>query len=149
MLGDYAEAVTYCEQALELQGELGDRFGQAETWDSLGYANQRLGRPAAAISCYRTAVALFQEFDDRYNEADSIAALGDAHYAAGDAASARAAWRRAADILDLLRHPDADKIRAKLTDARRPDDGREARDRTHEGQQPDPEDRNGQRIGQP
>jgi DNA-binding SARP family transcriptional activator/tetratricopeptide (TPR) repeat protein len=120
MLGDYAQSVAYCEQALDLQGELGDRFGQAETWDSLGYANQRLGRHAAAISCYRTAVALFQAFDDRYNEADSTAALGDAHYAAGDIAAAEAAWRRAVDILDLLGHPDAGQVRAKLADARHP-----------------------------
>jgi DNA-binding SARP family transcriptional activator/tetratricopeptide (TPR) repeat protein len=121
MLGDYAQAVTYCQQALELQRELGDRFGQAETWDSLGYANHRLGRHAEAITCYQTAVALYQRFDDRYNAADSSASLGDAHHAAGDIAAARTAWRHAADILDLLRHPDADKVRAKLevSDAQR------------------------------
>jgi DNA-binding SARP family transcriptional activator/Tfp pilus assembly protein PilF len=117
MLGDYAQAVTHCEQALQVQAEVGDRFGQAETWDSLGFANQRLGRHAAAIACYRTAVALFQAFDDRYNEADSTASLGDAHYAAGDTAAAQAAWRCAVDILDLLAHPDADKVRAKLAEA--------------------------------
>ena len=116
MLGAYAEAVAYCQQALELQRKLGDRFGQAETWDSLGYANLRLGRHAAAISCYQTAVALYQRFDDRYNAADSTASLGDAHYAAGDLAAARTAWRHAAHSLDLLRHPDADKVRAKLTE---------------------------------
>jgi DNA-binding SARP family transcriptional activator/tetratricopeptide (TPR) repeat protein len=149
VLGDYAEAVAYCQQALQLQRELGDRFGQAETWDSLGYANQRLGRHAAAISCYRTAVALYQAFDDRYNAADSTASLGDAHYAAGDVASARTAWRHAADILDLLRHPDAEKVRAKLTGTQRSGGGREAGDRTHEGEQPNPEVRNGQRIRQP
>ncbi len=149
MLGDYAEAVAYCEQALELQQELGDRFGQAETLDSLGYANQRLGRHAAAISCYRTAVELYQAFDDRYNEADSTASLGDAHYAAGDVASARAAWRCAADILDLLRHPDAGNVRAKLTDAQRPGGGYEAGDRARQREHPNPEARNGQRIGQP
>jgi len=131
MLGAYAEAVAYCQQALELQRELGDRFGQAETWDSLGYANLRLGRHAAAISCYQTAVALYQRFDDRYNAADSTASLGDAHYAAGDLAAARTAWRHAAHSLDLLRHPDADKVRAKLTE------------------QPNLEVRNAQRIRQP
>ena len=80
-------------------------------------------RPSRA---YRTAVALYQAFDDRYNEADSTASLGDAHYAAGDVASARTAWRHAADILDLLRHPDADKVRAKLTDTRRSGGGHDA-----------------------
>ncbi|HJY66290.1 MAG TPA: tetratricopeptide repeat protein, partial [Streptosporangiaceae bacterium] len=143
MLGDYAEAVTYCQQSLELQRELGDRFGQAETWDSLGYASLRLGRHEAAISSYRTAVALYQAFDDRYNEADSTASLGDAHYAAGDVDSARTAWRHAADILDLLRHPEADQVRAKLTNTRRSGGGHDATDRTDEGEQPDPEARIG------
>jgi DNA-binding SARP family transcriptional activator/Tfp pilus assembly protein PilF len=149
MLGDYAQAVAFCEQALELQRELGDRFGQAETWDSLGYASQRLGQHAAAISYYRTAVGLYQEFDDRYNEADSTVSLGDAHYAAGDIASAQAAWLCAADILDLLRHPDAGKVRAKLTDARRPGGGWGSGGRAHQREQANPEVRNGQRIGQP
>ncbi|MET9913483.1 BTAD domain-containing putative transcriptional regulator [Streptomyces sp. NPDC006476] len=133
VLGDYAQAVTYCRQALEMQRQLGDRFGQAETWDSLGYANQRLGHHDAAISCYQTAVALFREFDDRYNEADSTASLGDAHYAAGDVASACAAWRCAADILDLIHHPDAAAVRARADQA----------------EQTDPEVPDGQRNRQP
>ncbi len=149
MLGDYAEAVTYCQQSLDLQRELGDRFGQAETWDSLGYASLRLGRHEAAISCYRTAVALYQAFDDRYNEADSTASLGDAHYAAGDVDSARTAWRHAAGILDLLRHPEADQVRAKLTNTRRSGGRHDATDRADEGEQLNPEARIGQRIRQP
>ena len=149
MLGDYAAAIAYCEQALELQRELCDRFGQAETWDSLGEVNQRLGRHAEAVSCYHTAVALYQAFDDRYNAADSTASLGDAHYAAGDVASARIAWRYAADILDLLRHPEADRVRAKLADTGPSGGRREADDRAEEGEPPNPEVRNGQRICQP
>jgi DNA-binding SARP family transcriptional activator/tetratricopeptide (TPR) repeat protein len=117
MLGNYPQAIAICEQALDLQREVGDRFGQAETWDSLGYANQRLGRHTEAISCYRTAVGLYQAFDDRYNVADSTASLGDAYYAARDIASAMTAWACAADILEQLHHPDADKVRAKVTGA--------------------------------
>jgi DNA-binding SARP family transcriptional activator/Tfp pilus assembly protein PilF len=145
MLGDYSEAVAYCQQALELQRELGDRFGQAETLDSLGYANQRLGRHGAAISCYQTAVTLFAEFDDRYNEADTIVSLGDAHYAAGDLVSARAAWYRAIDILDQLRHPDADKVRTKLADT--PLASGHEQD-TH-GRQTNPEVHDAQHLGRP
>jgi tetratricopeptide (TPR) repeat protein len=149
MLGHYAQAVAFCEQALDLQRELGDRFGQAETWDSLGYASQRLGRHAEAISCYRTAVGLFQAFDDRYNEADSTAALGDAYYAARDIASAMTAWGCAADILDQLRHPDAGKVRAKLTGAQRAGGGGTADGGAHQGEQVNQEVCHGQRIGQP
>ena len=97
-----------------MQEELGDRLGQAETWDSLAYANHHLGRHGRAIECYQTAVDLYREFDDRYNEADTLVSLGDAHRAAGDAGSARAAWQRALGILDRLDHPAADEVRVKL-----------------------------------
>jgi tetratricopeptide (TPR) repeat protein len=118
MLGDYEEAITYCHRALQVQKELGDRFGQAETWDSIGYAHHHLGRHATAITCYETAAALYREFDDRYNEADTLTSLGDAHHAAGQPAPARTAWRHALDLFDLLGHPDADDVRIRLANSR-------------------------------
>jgi DNA-binding SARP family transcriptional activator/tetratricopeptide (TPR) repeat protein len=115
VLGDYDEALDYCRQALDVQQEAGDRFGQAETWDSLGYTEHQLGRHARAIACYQTAAGLYREFGDRYNEVDTLASLGDAYHAAGDIDSAADVWRQALAVLDQLGHPDADKVRAKLT----------------------------------
>ena len=45
-----------------------------------------------------------------------------APYAAGDAtrAAARAAWQHALTILDDLDHPDAEPVRAKLSELDRP-----------------------------
>jgi tetratricopeptide (TPR) repeat protein len=115
VFGDHEQAIASCRRALELQQEVGDRFGQAEIWDSLGYIQHRLGRHADAVRCYRTAVELYREFDDRYNEADSLAALGDAHSAAGDRAQADTAWRAALELLERLDHPDAARLRGKLS----------------------------------
>ena len=36
--------------------ELGDQYGAAAAWDSLGYARSHLGDYAEAVTCYREAV---------------------------------------------------------------------------------------------
>ncbi|MEU4420228.1 BTAD domain-containing putative transcriptional regulator [Actinoplanes sp. NPDC024001] len=118
VLGDHPGALDHCRQALDLQREIGDRFGEAETLDSLGFIHHHLGRHADAVACYRDAVRLYREFEDSYSEAEVLAALGDAHRDAGEAEAAREAWQRSVRILDRLGHPDAEKVRAKLTDTR-------------------------------
>ena len=58
---------------------LGDRDGEADTWDSLGYAHHHLGHHAQAADCYQHALTLFRDLGDRYNEADTLTHLGDTH----------------------------------------------------------------------
>jgi hypothetical protein len=41
--------------------------------------------------------------------------LGDAHHAAGGSTAARDAWQLALRILDELGHPDAGRVRAKIS----------------------------------
>jgi tetratricopeptide (TPR) repeat protein len=113
-LGDYRRSLNVCQQALIMLQELGDSEGEAGTWDSLGYAHHMLGHYHNAIACYEQALAGFRDLGNRYNQTDTLTHLGDAHHVAGDAASASIAWEQALAILDELRHPDADLIRAKL-----------------------------------
>jgi DNA-binding SARP family transcriptional activator/Tfp pilus assembly protein PilF len=113
-LGNYEQSLEYCTRALEVLQELGDRDGQASTWDSLGYAHRALANYEQAIVCYQHAVELCRDLGDRYWQADSLSGLGDTHHAAGDPEAATHAWRQALDILDELRHPDAERVRAKL-----------------------------------
>jgi hypothetical protein len=47
--------------------------------------------------------------------AEKLGHLGDTQLAARNPADARVAWEEALAILDDLRYPDADQIRAKLT----------------------------------
>ena len=113
-LGDHAQALACCQQALDLQREIDDHFGLAETYDSLGYAHRHLGHQEEAITCYQQAVDLYDELGDRYGEADTLVSLGDAHQAHGDSESARAAWQLALTILEQLDHPDAGRVQARM-----------------------------------
>ncbi|MGW1057076.1 AfsR/SARP family transcriptional regulator [Micromonospora rubida] len=113
-LGEPGPALHCCRAALRLHEENGDRHGAALTWDSLGYVHHGRGDHGRAADCYRRALALHRELGDRYDEAEVLDNLGDTERAAGDLAAARRAWRAASAIFDELRHPDADRPRAKL-----------------------------------
>jgi DNA-binding SARP family transcriptional activator/tetratricopeptide (TPR) repeat protein len=113
-LGEHHQALACGEQALAVQERIGDRYGQAATWDSLGYAHHHLGHHEQAIACYQHSLTLAQDLGGRYMQAQVLTHLGDAHHAAGDTAAAQHAWRDALDLLDQLRHPEADEVRARL-----------------------------------
>jgi DNA-binding SARP family transcriptional activator len=114
-LGQHADALARCQAALALHQQIGNRVGEANTWDSIGYAQHHLGRHEEAIGCYRRALDLFREVGDRYNECESLTHLGEAHLAAGDPARAQTAWAAAVVLLDELNHPDAARLRDRLT----------------------------------
>ncbi|SCF49531.1 Tetratricopeptide repeat-containing protein [Micromonospora matsumotoense] len=97
-----------------LQRQVGNRYWQAHTWDSLGYAHHRLGQQSEAIRCYHHALALWREAAERYYEATTLTHLGDSHRAAGAPGLAQRAWRRALAVLELLGHPDAAQLRDRL-----------------------------------
>ncbi|WP_320065749.1 AfsR/SARP family transcriptional regulator [Micromonospora sp. RTGN7] len=113
-VGEGGPALSCCREALRLHEETGDRHGAALTWDSLGYVHHGLGDHRRAADCYLRALALHRELGDRYDEAEVLDNLGDTERAAGDLAAARRAWLAASAIFDELRHPDADRPRAKL-----------------------------------
>ena len=52
-----------------MQQELGDRYGQADTLDSLGYTHHHLGHHDEATDCYRKSLDLFRDIGDRYKQA--------------------------------------------------------------------------------
>jgi tetratricopeptide (TPR) repeat protein len=103
----------FCDRALALHRQIGDRQGAAATLDSLGYIHRQLGRYDEAIRCYRQAVDLFDEFGDRYEMADTVAKLGDSSASADDPDEARLAWERAAVMLEELGVPTA-PLRSRL-----------------------------------
>jgi tetratricopeptide (TPR) repeat protein len=114
LLGRYADALGCCEQALRLYQELGNPAGEAATWDSLGYAHHQLGHDTDAVACYGRAIAMFRAQGNDYFEAGSLRSLGEAQQASGHGAAARQSLQRALVLLDRLRHPDADMVRASL-----------------------------------
>ena len=115
MLGNHQEALSYAGQSLGLSREIGSEDGMAAALDTLGYAHQHLGHPAEAVSCYQQALDLHLEVSGNWGAAETLGHLGDARHAAGDLAGARADWEQSLAVLDDLDHPDADRIRAKLS----------------------------------
>jgi DNA-binding SARP family transcriptional activator/tetratricopeptide (TPR) repeat protein len=113
-LGDYQQARAFCRRSLALSAETGDRWIQGNAWDSLGYAEHQTGNLAEATACYQRALTLSREVGNRYYESEALTHLGDTRQAAGELPQARQAWQQALTILDDLRHPDADHLRAKL-----------------------------------
>jgi tetratricopeptide (TPR) repeat protein len=115
LLGNPRQARTFCRQALVLDQERGNRRSEALTWDSLGYTEHQLGNFTEAAACYERALGLFREFGDRFYQAEILSHLGDTRHAAGDLDAARSAWQLGLEILEDLRHPNAEQVRAKLT----------------------------------
>ncbi len=115
LLGNYAEALTYCERSLAGIRALGERsWDDFATWDSLGYIHQHIGNYQQATSCYQRAVDLCRERADRYNEAVTLDHLGDVHHTAGEERAARQAWEHARRIFGEIDHPDGDQVCLKL-----------------------------------
>jgi tetratricopeptide (TPR) repeat protein len=115
-LGQHTEALRSCALALELHRAVGSRHGEADTWDSLGVAHHNLGEHQRAVACYHHALDLYQKLGARHPQADTLIRLGDTYQDAGDFYAAHHCWRQALPILDDLHHPDADLLRARLTE---------------------------------
>jgi len=116
VVGDHQQALSHCEQSLDLFRDLGFAEGEASALDSLGYAHQQVGQHAEATACYRQAIELHRKAGSRWAAADALGHLGDTCHAAGKPEEARMSWEEALAILEDLRHPQADQIRAKLRD---------------------------------
>jgi tetratricopeptide (TPR) repeat protein len=123
LLGDYQQAVEYCEQALVVLTELDYPQGIASTSSSLGHAFLGLGNHEQAVACQSRAVELFGAAGYRLWEARSLVDLGDIHQTTGDHASACLAWAQAVRILDELNHPEVTQAQARLQTIKRIEPG--------------------------
>jgi tetratricopeptide (TPR) repeat protein len=113
-LGEHRAALERCERALALFRELGDRHGEAACLDRLGLVHDALDERGPAAECFARSAELFADAGDRHAEATALVNLGDVHRRDGAAGAARAAWRSALGILEELRRPEAEEVRARL-----------------------------------
>lgn len=67
---------------------------EANTWDSLGFIHDRLGRHRRAVYCYHRGLALYVQIGDRYDEAETLTRLGDSRFSLDDCAGAVRTWQR-------------------------------------------------------
>jgi DNA-binding SARP family transcriptional activator len=114
LLGNYQQAISYCERSLAGSQEAGERNWESAAWDSLGYIHHQLGAYQRAIACYERSLNLSRLLADRFNEAGALDHLGDVHRSAGNLHAARWAWTQAVRTLDEIRHPGVEQVRAKL-----------------------------------
>ncbi|MFE9848703.1 BTAD domain-containing putative transcriptional regulator [Streptomyces sp. NPDC005576] len=114
LLGENERAIEECGRALALHRRSGDRNGEAAAWDSLGVAHLRVGDHEQALDSLRHALDLYRRLGDSYLEADTLVHIADVHMAADRADGAAKALREALDILEVIGHPDAEGVRARI-----------------------------------
>jgi tetratricopeptide (TPR) repeat protein len=116
-LGNYDEAIAFCESALRLHETLGHREGQAATWHSMGFALHHLGQHERALACYDNSLSLYRQLQDRYYEGTTLDSLADTLAAIGKLSAASTARHQALAILGDMGHPRADEVRTKISAA--------------------------------
>jgi tetratricopeptide (TPR) repeat protein len=116
LLGNYEQALTYCQKALQLLGEHGDRSERGAIQHTIGYAHHHLGEYVAAVAFYRDALHNYTITGDRVSEATTLTHLADTQLALGNLDAVAASWRHALEILDDLGRPAPANLRARLND---------------------------------
>jgi len=112
--GQHEEAIRYGREALELHRRIDDWPQEAHTWDTIGYAYHHLRGYRQAVDCFEQALTVHERTGDLFSRATVLTHLGDTHHAAGGNNAARVAWQQALALFERLRHPNAEKVRAKL-----------------------------------
>ncbi len=75
--GDYAEAYTYCIEALAIDRTVGFQLHVARFLNSLGYLALRQGDFAQASNHFAESLAIYRERDDRSGIANNLAGYGE------------------------------------------------------------------------
>ncbi len=118
--GRHEEALAPVRESLAVCRALGDRDEQSSSLITMGRAYHRMGQDERALPLLRESLAARRELGDPYAQAESLQELGAALRALGRAQEARAHWQRALAIFERLRTPEADQVRALLTDVSTP-----------------------------
>lgn len=75
-LGMYEEALGHCTVAMRLLEFTAHRYGQADTWHSLGLIHTRVGDHRLAVHAHKRALDLYRALGIRFAEADTSFELG-------------------------------------------------------------------------
>ncbi|MGH3917411.1 MAG: tetratricopeptide repeat protein [Pseudonocardiaceae bacterium] len=114
--GHYEEAADYHQQALAISRRIGDRSNEAQIRNGLAEAHHANGELDQARTQHSAALTLATETGDRYEQARAHHGLAHTHHTAGDLDRARHHWHQALTHYTELDVPDADDVRAHLTD---------------------------------
>ena len=103
-LGDKTKALSYYEQALPLQKQVGDRSGEANTLNNIGAVYDALGDKQKALSYYEQALPLLKQVGDRSGEATTLNNIGAVYSALGDKQKALSYYEQALPLLKQVGH---------------------------------------------
>lgn len=97
--GDYDRTISYCQEALSIDGQLGDKRLESNALGYLGVAYYYKGNYEEAIDCVRKAVRISHQAKpaDKESEAELLRYLGHACRGLGDYERAIQAYNRSLD----------------------------------------------------
>ncbi|MCB0171539.1 MAG: tetratricopeptide repeat protein [Anaerolineae bacterium] len=101
-LGQVEQAIERYEQALAIDREVDDRYGEGHVLGDLGNAYSDIGQMEQAIDCYEQALHIFREFGDRHGEAVYLGNLGSTFYDLGQPGKAIEYYEQALTITRTL-----------------------------------------------
>ena len=75
-MGEYQQAISFLQQSLDIQCQIGDRRGEANSLNNLGNAYNSLGEYQQAIAFLQQQLEIARQIGDRRGEANSLNNLG-------------------------------------------------------------------------
>ncbi|TRU44988.1 MAG: tetratricopeptide repeat protein, partial [Microcystis aeruginosa Ma_QC_Ch_20071001_S25] len=83
-LGEYQKAIEFYQQSLAIFQRIGDRGGEAYSYNNLGNVYNSLGEYQKAIEFHQQSLAIKREIGDRGGEGKSYGNLGNVYYSLGE-----------------------------------------------------------------
>jgi tetratricopeptide (TPR) repeat protein len=114
--GRFTHAAGLLAHALKRSREIGARSVEIEVLNARGELALATGRTAGAITSYRAAHGLAVSFDEQYEQARAHDGLARSYRAAGDGSLARHHGKHALDLFSSLGTPEAEEVRALLSE---------------------------------
>jgi tetratricopeptide (TPR) repeat protein len=114
--GRHDESAGCLSEALAIGRETHNRRLEVRALNGLGAALRALDQPEQALKHHDSALGIARDIGEREQQARALDGLAHARRASGEPDQAREHWREALTLFEALNLPDADDIRAHLTD---------------------------------
>lgn len=100
----YEEAIRHGEAALELFAAMGDKRGQSEVCENLGWVHAHIGNYQEAVRYEERGLSLATEIDDELGKGWALNSLGAAYYHVGNMTLSKTTLEKALQIWERLDH---------------------------------------------
>jgi tetratricopeptide (TPR) repeat protein len=118
LIGDYPAAAASHQQALQLNRDVGNRLGQAETLNCLGELSSRTDDGRQARDYHAQALAIARDLGTPREQARALEGIGRSHLCDGNPTQAAALLRDALAIYQRIGSPAARRIQETLLQLR-------------------------------